>query len=193
MNTIIAFLALLSLASVVVPYVIPGSRGISSCNAQDRVLVDTHTVTAAGYEFQVSTKACSANALVSRGIYMRQVEDACGISESPNTIPECVIAAFEEPTDPVNNLFEVAPQFAQEFSLGTCLWAWINEQPVGGTTLEYCYQGLSALGTNIDGRCLSVSWNESLGGFITPILGGSPNPILDWVFECILYYYNLGP
>lgn len=40
-------------------------------------------------------------------------------------------------------MFTVAPQFAQELSLGTCLWAWINENPVsGGADLEECYSTL---------------------------------------------------
>lgn len=51
----------------------------------DRVLVDTHTVTAGGHEFQVSTKACSADVLAlssqsqARAIEKRQVFTTCGI------------------------------------------------------------------------------------------------------------------
>ncbi|KAJ7786805.1 hypothetical protein B0H14DRAFT_3893512 [Mycena olivaceomarginata] len=47
--------------------------------------------------------------------------------------------------------FTVLPQFVQEFTLGTCLWAWINTNPIGGAILQYCYVGVEANGITLDG------------------------------------------
>ncbi|KAJ7442340.1 hypothetical protein B0H11DRAFT_2292079 [Mycena galericulata] len=147
MKLFTSLVALLSLASLVVPSYTADQR-LSSCKASDRVLVSTRNVTAAGHDFQVSTKACSADVLNSRAIEKRQVFDVCNNGErvaggAGPTFTDCdnlsaaMAAAFEQPGDPT--LFVVDPQFAQEFTLGTCLWAFINDNPVGGAILEFCY------------------------------------------------------
>lgn len=172
------------------------AQGVSSCHASDRVLVDTHSVTAGGYEFQVSTKACSADVLQfsspsSRTLQKRTTFATCGFGgafeciRNEGIVPlpaDCLalnnafIAAFIGPTrnchlhcslctflNPniyvVPTLFTVPPQFVQEFSLGTCLWAWINENPntVNGATLTECYGwlvriSLSSFFAEIDAR-----------------------------------------
>ncbi|KAJ7921727.1 hypothetical protein B0H13DRAFT_1866508 [Mycena leptocephala] len=181
-----SLVALLSLASVVVSSAIT-ARGVSSCKASDRVLVDTQTVTAAGHKFQVSTKACSADALASRSLDKRVTFNSCAAGETttytrvhqPRSRPargrlvalsNAIVAAFEDQA------------FVQEFSLGTCLWAWINNNPVGGATLQYCYSGL-------------LYRPRDTGGFVT-----ASNPLLvpaslDWVFEGMMIYqgqYNLS-
>jgi hypothetical protein len=38
--------------------------------------------------------------------------------------------------------FVLEPQFVQEFTLDTCMWAWVNENVVGGANLEYCFSGV---------------------------------------------------
>ncbi|KAJ7921730.1 hypothetical protein B0H13DRAFT_2318241 [Mycena leptocephala] len=156
-----SLVALLSLASVVVSSAIT-ARGVSSCKASDRVLVDTQTVTAAGHKFQISTKACSADALTSRSLEKR-VTFQLAHSRRLCCLSNAIVAAFEGPGQPT--LFTVSPQFVQEFSLGTCLWAWINNNPVGGATLQYCYSGLTGvLGFNLDNSCIVPG---DTGGFVT--------------------------
>ncbi|KAJ7921711.1 hypothetical protein B0H13DRAFT_2318222 [Mycena leptocephala] len=164
-----SLVALLSLASVVVSSAIT-ARGVSSCKASDRVLVDTQTVTAAGHKFQVSTKACSADALASRSLEKRVTFNSCAAGETTTytcvtnqgvgplkadcvALSNAIVAAFEGPSQPT--LFTVSPQFVQEFSLGTCLWAWINNNPACGATLQYCYSGLTGvLAFNLDNSCI---------------------------------------
>ncbi|KAJ7433613.1 hypothetical protein B0H11DRAFT_1939315 [Mycena galericulata] len=112
MKLFTSLVALLSLASLVVPSSTADQR-LSSCKASDRVLVSTRNVTAAGHEFQVSTKACSADVLNSRAIEKRQVFDVCNNGETQNfecvaggvgpTFTDCdnlsaaIEAAFEQP------------------------------------------------------------------------------------------------
>jgi hypothetical protein len=55
---------------------------LSSCAADDRVLVETRTFTVDGHEIQVSTKACSANSITSRSFKKRQTL-ACGRRSNP--------------------------------------------------------------------------------------------------------------
>ncbi|KAJ7473850.1 hypothetical protein B0H11DRAFT_2236331 [Mycena galericulata] len=159
---------LLSLASLVVSSSTADQR-LSSCKASDRVLVSTRNVTAAGHEFQVSTKACSADVLNSRALQKRQVFDLCNNGETVNfecvvgegagplfndcaNLEEAIIAAFEQPGD--NTLFSVEPQFAQEFSLGSCLWAWINDNPVGGAILDFCFSEVTNIGAILNDDCI---------------------------------------
>ncbi|KAJ7921452.1 hypothetical protein B0H13DRAFT_1866613 [Mycena leptocephala] len=128
---------------------------LSSCNARDRVLVETRNVTVAGHEIQISTKACSADVLTSRSLEKRQVINTCAGGQTFSCVVnqgigplEADCAALEAALPPFlasegnPPTFTVSPQFAQEFTLGTCLWAWINTNPVGGITLQYCYQNL---------------------------------------------------
>ncbi|KAF8168595.1 hypothetical protein K438DRAFT_2024897 [Mycena galopus ATCC 62051] len=194
--------ALLSLASVAVSSTIP-ARGahISTCPASDRVLVETHTITAGAHEFQVSTKACSADVLASdsapRAVQKRQY-NSCASGETQTYT--CVVGEGEGPlyTDCValanaitatygtnyEELFTVEPQFVQEFSLGTCLFAWINENPVGGAYLEYCYTGLAeVLAANIDSSCII---NGDTGGYVIPSGSNLVPASIDWVFEVLI-------
>ncbi|KAJ6502834.1 hypothetical protein C8R47DRAFT_1106912 [Mycena vitilis] len=69
----------LSLASIVLSSDVPvqADNFQSSCKAEDRVLIETRNVSAAGHEFQVSTKACSPDAGVSRPLEKRETLDAC--------------------------------------------------------------------------------------------------------------------
>ncbi|KAJ7328353.1 hypothetical protein DFH08DRAFT_1084492 [Mycena albidolilacea] len=174
------------------------ARGVSSCIAQDRVLVKTHNVSAAGHEIQVSTKACSADVLISRAVEKRQVFNSCAAIE--NTLFQCVtnqgagplfadctalssaiVAVFEQAGDPP--LFTVSPQFVQEFSLGTCLYAWINQNPVGGATLQCSYSYVTSfLAFHLDESCILAG---DTGGFsIVSNLNPQLDPAsLDWNFD----------
>ncbi|KAJ6461146.1 hypothetical protein C8R47DRAFT_1159855 [Mycena vitilis] len=194
-----SLVTLLSLASVTVSSAVPVQVQSlpSSCKAEERVLIETHNVTAAGHEFQVSTKACSNNVPTSPALGKRVTLNAC-IAESLsfscvtgggagplaadcNTLQTAIVAAFEQPGQAT--LFSVAPQTAQEFTLGTCLWAWINENPVGGATLEYCFSELTGqLGPVIDSGCIVPG---DTGGFVVPSATGVDPQALDWVFEVL--------
>ncbi|KAF7344260.1 hypothetical protein MVEN_01717300 [Mycena venus] len=188
---------LLSLASTVVSSAIP-ARGIFSCIAQDRVLVETRNVTAGGHEFQVSTKACSADVLTSRAVEKRQVFNSCAAGETTtftcvtnegvgplasdcSALTAAIVAAFEQSGDPA--LFTVSPQFVQEFSLGTCLYAWINQNPVGGATLQCSYSYVtSVLAPTLDSDCVTQG---DTGGFTTVSNPQLVPASLDWNFEVI--------
>ncbi|KAJ7805051.1 hypothetical protein B0H13DRAFT_2387962 [Mycena leptocephala] len=191
-----SLVAFLSFVSIAVSSAIPAQ---GACKAADQVLVDTHTVTAAaGHELQVSTKACSADVLSLSSAQNRTVEKrvtftTCGI----NGAFECVtnqgigplesdcLALSDAITATFTGSFTVAPQFVQTFSLGTCLYAWINLNPVGGASLSACYSGLTeVLAFNLDHSCI-VSGDT--GGFVIP---GSSEPgldpaVLDWTFEVL--------
>ncbi|KAJ6597875.1 hypothetical protein B0H10DRAFT_2196856 [Mycena sp. CBHHK59/15] len=205
-NSLVSFLAFVSLVVSSALLIETPAQGASStsCKAADRVLVDTHTVTAGGHEFQVSTKACSADVLAlssqsqPRAIEKRQVFTTCGIGGKFECVvgqgvgpleADCaalsnaVVATFEAAGD--SGVFTVAPQFVQELSLGTCLWAWINENPVsGGAVLQECYSTLTGF--------LAVDLNDCIvagdtGGFVIPEtlnVGFDPR-ILEWTFEIL--------
>ncbi|KAJ7260247.1 hypothetical protein C8J57DRAFT_1338591 [Mycena rebaudengoi] len=194
MKSSIPLLALLSLASVVMSSAIP-AQGVSSCKASDRVLVHSRNVTAAGHEFQVSTKACSADVLSSssRAVEKRTTFTTCGIGGSFNCVINQGLGPLEADCVALSNAivatfegsFSVDPQFVQEFSLGTCLWAWINENPVGGATLSACYGGLTSfLAFNLMQNCIVPG---DTGGFVIPsTLNTNIDPaVLDWVFEIL--------
>ncbi|KAJ7636374.1 hypothetical protein FB45DRAFT_906476 [Roridomyces roridus] len=191
-----------ALAASALASAVPSSGFSSSCPASERVLVETHNVTAGGHEFQVSTKACSAEILAahsaqeSKELQKRQTFDSCvgetmtfgcfGAGAGP-TLADCtalssaMVAAFEQPGQPI--LFTVLAGFVQEFSHGTCLYAWINENPAGTVTLQYCYSSVSQdLGLTAANNCLP---RGDLGGFAT---ASNPQLIpasLDWVFEVV--------
>ncbi|KAJ7673725.1 hypothetical protein DFH06DRAFT_1467189 [Mycena polygramma] len=190
----------LYLASVVVSSTVPAP--LSSCKAENRVLVETRNITAGGYEFQVSTKACSPDVGTPRTLEKRETLNACiaenlsfncvtgGAARGPlgadcGHLELAVVAAFQKPgaSDPPG--FTVDPQFAAEFALGTCLWAWINENPVGGPTLEFCYSELSTtLGPTLDFDCvINAGLNGYTGGFVVPSSATADPRALDWVFE----------
>ncbi|KAJ7145655.1 hypothetical protein C8R44DRAFT_723580 [Mycena epipterygia] len=86
--------------------------------------------------------------------------------------------------------FTVPPQFVQEFTLGTCLWAWFNTNPVGGTTLEYCYVGVEVNGENLDNDCVVPS---DTGGFAIPSNLQLNPVVLAWVFEFSSPFLNIFP
>ncbi|KAF8180941.1 hypothetical protein K438DRAFT_1976397 [Mycena galopus ATCC 62051] len=195
-NSLVSFLAFVSLIVSSVPRAHPRPRA-----RRPTVSLSILTVTAGGHEFQVSTKACSADVLAlsssqPRGIEKRQVFTTCGIvgdfqcvvgqgvgplEADCAALSNAVVAAFEAPGD--SGVFTVAPQFVQELALGTCLWAWINENPVsGGAVLQECYSTLTGF--------LAVDLNDCIvegdtGGFIIPEtlnVGFDPR-ILEWTFE----------
>jgi len=193
-----SLVALLSLASAVVSSTIP-VQGISACRAQDRVLVESHTVTAGGHEFTMSTKACSEDALKSvGGVDKRLVFNSCASGETTTftcvtnegvgplasdctALSAAIVAADEQAGDAT--LFSVSPQFVQEFSLGTCLYAWINQNPVGGPILECSYSYTTFdLAFNLDESCIS---NGDTGGFTTVSNPALVPASLDWNFEVL--------
>ncbi|KAJ7764334.1 hypothetical protein B0H16DRAFT_1454875 [Mycena metata] len=206
-NSLVPFLAFVLL---VVCSVVPAQGASTACKAADRVLVETRTVTASGHEFQVSTKACSADVLAlsnssqsqPRALERRQSEtfNTCGLGASFNCVvnegtgpleADCValsnaiVAAFEGPGRKYHppyssctslnlilyleedSFFAVPPQFVQEFSLGTCLWAYINENPApAGAVLEECYSILTQEYSVILNEDCIV--NGDTGGFLIP-------------------------
>ncbi|KAJ7690194.1 hypothetical protein B0H17DRAFT_1065235 [Mycena rosella] len=192
-----SLVALLSFASAVVSSIVP-ARGLSSCIAQDRVLVETRNVTAAGHEFQVLTKACSADVLNSRAVQKRQTFNSCAAGETTTytcvtnegagpLLADCtalsaaIVAAFEQAGEPT--LFTVSPQFVQEFSLGTCLYAWINQNPVGGATLQCSYSYVTGvLAFNLDESCIVPG---DTGGFTTVSNPQLVPASLEWNFEVL--------
>ncbi|KAJ7635387.1 hypothetical protein FB45DRAFT_911397 [Roridomyces roridus] len=200
MKTSFALLTTLSLAAVAVSSTLPRARSAHGCPASDRILVDSQTVTIGDQEIQVSTKACSADALASaptsRAVDKRQF-NSCASGETLTytcvtnqgvgpAIADCnalATAITNQFGTNFQQLFTVSPQFVQEFSLGTCLYAWINENPAGGATLSYCYTGVAEeLGFNIDNSCIV---NGDTGGFVVP---SNPNLVpasIDWVFEVL--------
>ncbi|KAJ7921450.1 hypothetical protein B0H13DRAFT_1866611 [Mycena leptocephala] len=143
MKTFTSLAALLSLAPLAVSSANASQGVLSSCNARDRVIVETRNVTVGGHEIQISTKACSADVLASPSLEKRLVLNACGNDDtftcvleggvpgpvrSDCTALENALPAFLA-SEGGPTTFTVAPQFAQEFTLGTCLWAWINNNP----------------------------------------------------------------
>jgi len=97
-------------------------------------------------------------------------------------LSNAIVAAFAQPGQSPD--FAVVPQFAQEFSLGTCLWAWINENPVGGAILQACYADLTQFLGSVLNECIVAG---DTGGFVIP---GTFNPHefpagLDWTFEIL--------
>ncbi|KAJ7672022.1 hypothetical protein B0H17DRAFT_1141309 [Mycena rosella] len=194
--------ALLSLASVAlsVSVVRPASVGLVSslpvgCKASDRVLIETRNVTAGGHTIQISTKACSAEAVASRGLAKRQVQNAC-VAETINF--ECLIggtaplaadctalesavpAALAAEGNPT--FFELAPQTVEEFTLGTCLWAWVNNNPVGGATLEFCFSEVEEIGEILDSGCIAAG---ETGGLALPSSATVPASELAWFQEFV--------
>ncbi|KAJ7512407.1 hypothetical protein B0H11DRAFT_1898897 [Mycena galericulata] len=81
--------------------------------------------------------------------------------------------------------FTVAPQFVKEFSLGTCLWAWINDNPVNGAVLEFCNGGLTPLADVVDNNCVTNPSVIGSGGYALPIpFTTNPFPAYaDWIFD----------
>ncbi|KAJ7819460.1 hypothetical protein B0H14DRAFT_3737482 [Mycena olivaceomarginata] len=190
--------ALLSLASLGASSAVPSPGFVPSCKASDRVLVETRNVTAAGHEIQISTKACSADVLASHSLARRQVFSACsgetiaftcvtnqgvGPLEADCVALENALPAFAAAqSNPF--AFTVQPQFVQEFTLGTCLWAWINTNPVGGQPLQYCYTNVEDNGITLDNNCITRGDTAGIAFPSNP--PGQLNPVvLAWVFEVL--------
>ncbi|KAK7059937.1 hypothetical protein R3P38DRAFT_2838611 [Favolaschia claudopus] len=192
------FLALLSFASLAACSAVPSTGFVSAtnCKASDRVLVESHNVTVNGHNIQVSTKACSADALNGRSLAKRQVFNACegetitftcvtnqgvGPTAADCKALETALPPFlQQQGNPQS--FTVAPQFVQEFTLGTCMWAWFNTNPVGGTTLSYCYVGLEANGQTLDGNCTPQG---ATGGIAVPSSSTLNPVVLAWAQEVL--------
>ncbi|KAJ7458241.1 hypothetical protein FB451DRAFT_1372370 [Mycena latifolia] len=203
-----SLVALLSLASLAVSSATPSQGILSSCNARDRVLVETRNVTAAGHEIQISTKACSADVLTTRSLKESLTFNACTGGPGPlesdcasleSALPAAVAAAsgdslpswpwmFPEFDYSGPTMFTVAPQFVQEFTLGTCLWAWINNNPINGATLQYCYVGVEVHGGNIDELCIIPG---DTGGVAIPSNPQLNPVVLAWIFEFSSPFLNL--
>ncbi|KAJ7453405.1 hypothetical protein FB451DRAFT_1565563 [Mycena latifolia] len=166
---------------------------LSSCPASDRVLVETRNfTTAAGHNIQISTKACSADVLATRSLEKRQTINVCN---SASLSFECAAGGIAPTTSDCRNLqeefpelieeegdptfFVLEPQFVQEFTLDTCLWAWVNENVVGGANLEYCFSGVASNGNFLNENCIDEG---DSGGFITTTTN---NAAQFWVQEVL--------
>jgi len=172
----------------------------SSCQASDRILVSTRTISSGGHDIQISTKACSTEALAAHSQVQtkRQTFDAC---EGETISYECVTDEGEGPLEAdclaLQNalppalaaegnpeFFTVPPQFVEEFSFGTCLWAWFNTNPTGGATLQYCYGGLEDNGEILDEDCVVPGFAS--GGIAIPSSSSIVPADLAWVQEVLL-------
>ncbi|KAJ6527232.1 hypothetical protein DFH09DRAFT_1186951, partial [Mycena vulgaris] len=191
MKSFATIVALLSLASLGASSATPSPGFVPSWKGSDRVPVETRNVTAAGHEIQISTKACSADVLASHSVAKRQVLNACAGGETTTFTcvanqgagpleADCVALPAFAATQSNPFSFTVLPQFVQEFTLGTCLWAWINTNPVGGATLQYCYVGVEANGVTLDGNCI---FPGDTGGVAIPSNPQLNPVVLAWVFE----------
>lgn len=83
MRFFVSFSTFLSLALIASAATVPSAKNFPSlCAAADRIPVSTRTVTAGGFEFQISTEACSkglspVEPLAPRSIEKRQF-NSCG-------------------------------------------------------------------------------------------------------------------
>jgi len=188
-----SLLAALSFASVAMTSTISVPRS-TACKASDRVPVSTHDVTSPdGHKIHISTAACSADIHhAPGGLAKRQVINVSSDGQHFG----CVTGGGTGPTQSdceviINYLystyvtsdsqatFTVSPQYAQVLTYGTCEWAWINTEPVGGATLAYDYLSLYSIGFDVDGNCIV---NSDTGGYVTPTFTGSQT-VYDWEFE----------
>ncbi|KAF9073513.1 hypothetical protein BDP27DRAFT_1417001 [Rhodocollybia butyracea] len=187
-------LASVSLASVSVSALQSGKSMPSACQVSERVVIESHNVTVSGKTIQVSQVACSADALVSRSLEKRQVLNACdGSSVNLECVTEAgvagpltadceALATIIADSGELADFFEVAPGFAEIFSSGTCEWAWINSNAVGGPTLEYCLENILLLGEDLI-PCTEEL--DSIGGFAQPTDFALVTTDT-WTFEIIL-------
>ncbi|KAF7367935.1 hypothetical protein MSAN_00858500 [Mycena sanguinolenta] len=191
MKTALSFVALLSVAALAVSAALPSGGVVStSCAAGTRVLVETRNVTVGEHEIQVSTKACSPNIIASRSFEKRQTV-ACGQA----TTLECAVSPVAAPlpadcntlqavlpsfvaTQP-SPFFVVAPQFVEELALGTCQYAWINDNAVGGVTLEGCWTDVETFGSILTGGCIDVGQSAGIAFATTPAVNDA------WIFEVL--------
>ncbi|KAJ7215579.1 hypothetical protein GGX14DRAFT_392014 [Mycena pura] len=192
MKTVLSFVALISLAAA--SSTLPsGGKVLSSCAADARVLVKTRNFTVGGHEIQVSTKACSANIVTSRSFGKRQTllcdtrqatTFECATGLPPPVIADCdnlraALPGFVATQPP---FFEpVAPQFLQSVTLGTCEYAWINNNPVGGATLEGCWSDMEEFGSILTSGCIEVGEPAGIAFPTVPL--AIPNDT--WIFEFV--------
>ncbi|KAJ7260662.1 hypothetical protein C8J57DRAFT_1319187 [Mycena rebaudengoi] len=190
MKAALSFVAVLSLAALAVSSTLPsGGAVLSSCTAGARVLVETRNVTVAGHEIQVSTEACSANIITSRSFEKRQTL-ACGQATSfacaaapPGPAPadcaalQAALPAFvaAQPSP----FFVVAPQTVQVLSLGTCEYAWINNNAVGGVTLQGCWSDVVFFGSILTPGCINAGQTAGIAFPTTAVVNNA------WIFEVL--------
>ncbi|KAF7367930.1 hypothetical protein MSAN_00858000 [Mycena sanguinolenta] len=190
MKTALSFVALLSLAALAVASTLPSGGVVStSCAAGARVLIETRNVTVGEHEIQVSTKACSPNIITSRSFEKRQTV-ACGQA----TTLECAVSPVAAPlaadcnalqaalpafvaTQPA--FFVVAPQTVEEVSLGTCQYAWINDNAVGGVTLEGCWTDVETFGSILTPGCIGAGQSAGIAFPTTAVANDA------WIFEVL--------
>ncbi|KAJ6503568.1 hypothetical protein C8R45DRAFT_973264 [Mycena sanguinolenta] len=195
MKGALSFVALLSLEVFAVSSTLPSGGVVSSsCAAGARVLVETRNVTVNGHEIQVSTKACSGNSIASRTFEQRQTTVALACERRSTTL-ECAVGP---PTAPVPgdcatlqadiptfiaeqpcNFFLVPPQFVQTLSFGTCLYGWINDNAVGGVTLEGCWTDVETFGEILTVGCIEAG---QIAGIAFPTTAVANEA---WVFEVV--------
>ncbi|KAJ7215582.1 hypothetical protein GGX14DRAFT_443126 [Mycena pura] len=156
MKAVLSFVALLSPA-LAVSSSLPSGGAVTSCAAADRVLIETRNVTVAGHEIQVSTKACSGNInIISSRSFKKRQTDVCGqtadfecaVGSVTPVIADCASlqAALPDFIATQPPFFVLAPQTVEEVSLRTCLFAWINNNAVGGASLEGCWSDVERIG-----------------------------------------------
>ncbi|KAJ7203089.1 hypothetical protein GGX14DRAFT_399057 [Mycena pura] len=188
MKAALSFVSLLSLVAIAASSTLPSGGKVLSCDADARVLVDTSTVTVDGHELTVSTKACSANMVTSRSFEKRQIalcgltaELECVTGVAGPIIADCVNLQALLPsfiaTQP--EFFELAPQTLRSVTFGTCEYAWINNNPLGGVFLEGCWPDVERFGANLTPDCIEIG--EPAGIAFPPVA------VLNeaWLFEFV--------
>ncbi|KAJ7635390.1 hypothetical protein FB45DRAFT_911411 [Roridomyces roridus] len=170
----------------------------SSCIGTDSVVLQiSNFTTSTGDILRVEHKACSAATITNSGHSKRQtVVDACVLDESftfrcfatgaigptaadCNNLNAAIIETFEAAGD--LDLFSVANGTVATFRLGTCAYAWVNQNPTD--TLEFCFSETTGfLGPELINGCIV---NGDTAGVATPSGAGIPANILEWSFEIV--------
>ncbi|KAJ7876743.1 hypothetical protein B0H14DRAFT_2713839 [Mycena olivaceomarginata] len=184
MKAALSIVALLSLAALAASAALQsGGAVLSSCAAGARVLVETRNVTfPPGPAPPISSP--------SRSFEKRQTV-ACGQA----TTLSCAVgpAAAPAPADCAalqaalpgfvaaqpSPFFVVAPQFVEEVALRTCQYAWINNNAVGGVTLEGCWTDVETFGSILTPGCISVGQNAGIAFPTTAVANDA------WIFEVV--------
>ncbi|KAJ6527201.1 hypothetical protein DFH09DRAFT_1186909 [Mycena vulgaris] len=174
MKSFATVVALLSLASLGASSATPSPGFVPSCKASDRVLVEARN----GQVFN----ACAGGETTR---FTCMANQGAGPLEADCVALENALPAFAATQNPFS--FTVLPQFIQEFALGTCLFAWINTNPVGGATLQYCYAGVEANGITLDGNCI---FPGDTGGVAIPSNPQLNPVVLAWVFERLAFLHT---
>ncbi|KAJ7635392.1 hypothetical protein FB45DRAFT_1143649 [Roridomyces roridus] len=166
----------------------------TSCVAS-KVVQTRNFTTTTGEVIRIDTKTCSGGTGADSGHSKRQTINAC-VAETINfscvagagagpVAGDCdnlntgIIEAFEAAGDPT--LFTVNPQTVQTFTLGTCQFAWINENTAA--ILEFCFSEITAvMGPQLINGCIVPG---DTAGVARPSGTGIPATTLDWVFEVL--------